>query len=101
GGGGGVGGGRGGGGHGRIGPAQAVVDGDVPRGGVGHHLGNDERADLGRPGLEILGVLLLVFGQSANAAADDGAAAVGVFAAKIDAAVLDGLDGRGQGKLGE
>src|SRR5262249_31068980 len=82
-------------------PAQAEVDRDVTRGGVGDHLGDDERADLARAALQEAGVLLLPLVEAADAAAQDGAAAVRVLLREVQAAVLDGGDGRHQGELGE
>src|SRR5262249_26545833 len=80
------------------------MDRDIPRGRIGHHLRNNERANPGRSGrplLDVLGVLLLVFGQAADPATDNGAAPVRVFVAEVDATVLDGRYRRGKGELRE
>ena len=95
-------GGRGaGGGDGRVRPAQAEVDRDVAGGGVGHHLGDDEGADLAGAAFDVAGVLLLELVEAADAAADDDAAAVRVFLGEVEAAVLDGVHGGDHGELGE
>src|SRR5205807_1049970 len=81
-------GGRGaGGGHGGVRPHQAEVDGDIAGGGVGDHLGDDERADLVGPPLQVDGVLVLELVEAADAAADDGAATEGVLAREVQPAV--------------
>ena len=82
--------------------AQAEVDRDVAGGGVGDHLRDDERADAARAAaLHEAGVLLFEFVQPADAAADDDAAAEGVFLGEVQAAVLDGFEGGDHGELGE
>ena len=47
----------------------------LPGGGVGDHLGDDERADAAGPAVDEAAVLLLELVQAADAAADDDAAA--------------------------
>ena len=46
-------------------------------------------------------MLILVLVEPADAAADDDAAAKGIFLGEIDAAVLDGFDGGDHAELGE
>src|SRR5207244_1244271 len=95
-------GGRGAGGRdGGVGTGQAEVDGNVAGRRVGDHFRDHERADLVRAVLEVAAVLFLKLVQAADAAADDRAAAEGVFPAEIQAAVLDGVDGRHQRELRE
>src|SRR5947209_6896254 len=86
---------------GGIGPAQAEMDGDIARGGVGNHLGDDEGADLAGPAVNVVGMLLLELIETANAAADNDAAAVRIFPAEVQAAVLNRRDRRYQGELSE
>src|SRR5581483_8077349 len=72
--------GRGAGGRdGRVGAAQPEVDRNVPRSGVGDHLGDDERTDPPGTVLEVTAVLLLELVEPADAAADDAAAAVRIL----------------------
>ena len=76
--------------NGGVRTAQAEMDRDVAGGGVGDHLRDDERADAAGPVLDKAGVLLFEFVEAADAAADDDAAAEGIFLGEVEAAVLDG-----------
>ena len=76
------------------------MNADVSRGGIGHHFWDDERANAARPAaLHEFGVLFFVFGEAANAAADDGAAPKGIFPAEVNAAFLPGIVGSDHGEL--
>ena len=52
----------------------------LPAAAVGDHFRDDERADLVRSAVAIAAVLFLEFAEAADAAAEDDAAAIGVFA---------------------
>ena len=69
-------------------PSQAVADREVAAGRVEHHLGHDERAET-RSGPFSISSLHLLFDlvQAADAAAEDHAAAVGVFLGEIEARI--------------
>src|SRR5947209_760657 len=77
------------------------MNGDISRGCIGDHFRNDERTDLPWSAVDETGVLLLEFLQAADAATEDGAAPVGVFAGKIGATVPDGDYGRVERELGK
>jgi hypothetical protein len=84
-----------------VGAAEAELDGDVARGRVEHHLGDEEGVGLGRAFLQVADVLLLQLVEPADAAGDDGAAAVLVLLGEVDPAVLPRLHGGGDGDVDE
>lgn len=78
-----------GGGNGEIGAAQTILNRQIPSGGVEHHFGDGERADPIRPLAEQTEHLFFDFVEPPDAGAQDRTAAVGVFFAKVDAAICD------------
>ena len=88
-------------GHGVVGSADAELDRDVAAGGVEHQLGNGEGRDtFGTLAQQPLHLSLDLL-QSADARAQDHAAAEGVFGGKVQAGVIHRIDGGHQRELRE
>ena len=80
---------------------QAEENRDVSAGGVDHQPRDGERADARDAALQQHLVLLFEGFNSADAAADQNAAAIGVFLGKIDGGIFHGLRRGGNAELAE
>src|SRR5690606_2596422 len=87
--------------HGIGGALEAQQDRQLARNEVDERCGHEERRNAPRATLLVLDLLFFDTRQAANAGADDGTDAVGVFFGYLEAAVAPRLDARGQTVMDE